>query len=583
MSESDGTMPPVCYLDGWYDWELDNYFPFRWMGREATLALPLPVLRGGRFLTMPIFSPFGSDTQVFSISAGGSAPMSLPLRPGWHIYDVALAAIGVSPDIDCGAELRLAVNPVSPQDLHPGDGRELGAAVGALEVHDDRRRHELVRAFTEGPAPSADASGAPGKGPARTAAEVTVTPGDGAGWHQTEWDDEGPFHWMSGEADIPVPEAAAAKRFCLVAVYSNYNNLAQELTVLEGDRVLAKLSLLRRWYRYSVALPVRRGTGPRALRFRLNRLIPTASHPDDLRDLGARVGTLTFHDDAESHALVTARHQNDMLRQRELRDGATVLSSSPSNLGIDLFGKCNIKPACVYCPWDRMKALEGENTNAVVDDTTLESYGPVFRGAHSLVNCSFGEPLLHPRLEQVLELVARHRQTIELSTNGQAFTARTVRALAGAPVFLYVSLDAATASTYSHLRNDRWHEIIAGLLALRQARLEAGGWPRVNIVFIPMRANRGDLESCFKLCRLVDANALVLRPLLVEDSAVNVERGGYRFVYDEEHLGEEGLADLVTDCRRFAERYRVRVMTQFDFGKVDFGGLTAAHDDLDQR
>jgi organic radical activating enzyme len=333
---------------------------------------------------------------------------------------------------------------------------------------------------------------------------------------------------------------------------------------------------LKRWNTYSLALPDQGGNGGTTLTFRVNALVPSASHPGDLRKLGVRVGALLFHDDAARHELEAARQKNNEMRQRELLAGATVLSSTPSTLGIDLFGKCNIKPACVYCPWDRMKALEGPNTNAVIDDRTLESYGPLFSCAQSLVNCSFGEPLLHPRLEQVLELVARHGQTIELATNGQAFTARTVHALAGAPVYLYVSLDAASATTYERLRNDRWHEIVAGLLALREARQRAGGWPRLNMVFIPMRANRDDLEDYFKLCRLVDADALVLRPLLMEESQVDTERGGYRFVYDREHLVQDELAGLVAQCQGLATRYGVRVMTQFDFGKVDFGVLGPA-------
>jgi hypothetical protein len=583
MTGPGGMTPAVSYLDGWYHWERDNYIPFRWMRREAAVSLPPHSLREGCFVAVPVFSPFDVETQVLSISTASGEPLRVSLRAGWHLYDFSLAEIGISPGSGSGLELRLAVEPVFPQEGHPGDGRELGAAIGAFEVHDDRRRHDVVHAFAERSTRSAHTDEASGNGPSCLAGDVRVPPAGGDGWYTLEADDDGPFRWMAGEAILRVPDAAAAKRYCLVPIFSNYNNLAQELRVVEGDRVLARLRLLKRWHSYSIALPARRGNGPLSLTLRLNRLLPSATHPDDARDLGVRVGTQTFHDDPERHALDEARYENDVLRQRELLAGAAVLSSGPKTLGIDLFGKCNIKPPCVYCPWDRMKALEGDHTGGAIDDTTLESYGPLFRGTHSLVNCSFGEPLLHPRLEQVLALVARHGQTIELSTNGQAFTPRTVRALAGAPVHLYVSLDAASASTYARLRNERWYEVVAGLLALREARLKAGRWPRLNIVFIPMRANRGDLEDCFKLCRLVDADALVLRPLLLEDSTVNVERNGYRFVYEQEGLQGTELAELFADCRTFADRYSVRVMTQFDFGKLDFGGLAQRSGSPEQR
>ena len=35
---------------------------------------------------------------------------------------------------------------------------------------------------------------------------------------------------------------------------------------------------------------------------------------------------------------------------------------------------------------------------------TSKDPGPMFQGAQSLVNCSFSEPLLHPRIRQILEL-----------------------------------------------------------------------------------------------------------------------------------------------------------------------------------
>lgn len=571
MIEPPGTDPPVRDLEGWYDWERHSYFPYRWMSREARLTLPQSLLQRGQFGTMPVFSPFETRTQVLSVSSPGHATVNLALRAGWHLYDFALGDVGVTCGTDEPTELRLTVTPMFPQDRHPGDGRDLGAALGVFDVHDDQRRHDYVCGIAEEPPCRPLEQPHPAR--QTSALEFAMMPEAGDGWYNIEGDDDSTFRWMRQEAEIRVPERAAGARFCVVQIFSNFNNVGQELTVLAGDSALARLPLLRKWHPYSIALPHARRAGGLTLTLRLNKLVPAASHPADARDLGVRVGALTFHSDATRHEAESARQQNNVVRQRELLAGATVLSSTPSSLGIDLFGRCNIKPACVYCPWDRMKALEGANTNAPIDDRTLESYGPMFHGAQSLVNCSFGEPLLHPRIEQILELAARERQTIELSTNGQAFTPRTIRALAGAPVFLYVSCDAASQATYSRLRNDRWHEIVAGLLELRDARLRAGGWPRIRMVFIPMAANLADLEDYFKLCRLVDAESLVLRPLLTEEPQANVERGGYRFVCAQEHLGEQALSRLVDDCCLFSNRYGVRVVTQFDFGKSDFGRL----------
>ena len=222
-----------------------------------------------------------------------------------------------------------------------------------------------------------------------------------------------------------------------------------------------------------------------------------------------------------------------------------------------------------------MKELEGDEAGAVVDDETLRGYGPFIEDATSVVNCSFGEPLLHPRLDQVLACLSNADRRIELSTNGQAFTPRSLEALAGRPVVLYVSLDAARADTYARLRNDRWADVLSGLLALRDVRRAGNGWPQLNLVFMPMRANRDDIEDYFRLCRLVEADRLVLRPLLaLEHSGLTVERAGYRFDYDAELLGQDEIEEVFAACERHAASYRVDVISQFDFGRDDGARFT---------
>ncbi len=545
---------------GWYAWERHSYFDYRWMAQEARLLVPAVLRRRGRFAAVPMYGAAEDGRQTLRLLSAGEVLLRVPLLHDWHLYDLILpdAGDGVSAPLD----LTFSVDTLLPADAHPGDGRDLGLAVGALEIHDDARRHERFRLFYES-AVSMGECQKPVSGDPRRSQTWLVEGGEG--WYDWELEDRR-FRWIRREARVRVPEAVrAGRRFIVVPICSEFTDLSQVLTVAANGEVLAEQALLDGWNEYGFDL-AGVSEGPVELAFRVNKAIDASHGAHEPRELGARVGAFTFHDDAELHARTRLCYENAALNRRELDQGATELASFPVSLGIDLFGKCNIKPPCVYCLWDRTKEAEGDDVDVAIDDRTLEQYADFFCLARTVVNCSFGEPLLHPRLSEILDLLGRHRKSAEISTNGQSFTPAAVTALAGRNLAVYVSLDAASAPTYARLRNERWHEVLTGLMFLRDARRKAGGLPRLNMVFMPMRANLSDLEGFFRLCRMVDADAMVLRPLnYLEHSGIVVDRGGYHFDYDRELLTGEEQEAVFQQCERYAKQYRVRVISQFDF------------------
>jgi MoaA/NifB/PqqE/SkfB family radical SAM enzyme len=573
---------------GWYDWERHEYFPFRWMGAEGRLLLPAQVWQRGRFAAVPIYTDVEDGQQTLTVSMGPDVLAEMRLTHGWHVHDFLLPAHGPEGGAETvqPLELTFRVNRLLPPGFNPSDPREISIRVGELEVHDDARRHERARVFAEAArewftdvpacAPASKAGAFDRISPLVRAwrdAEAYLPEG-GEGWHGWEFQDHIPFRWMTLKSHIHVPaDSHRGRRFCMFPIYSDYEDLSQVATISTGG-LTRELPLVHKWAYYSFAFG-QQPTEDLEIAFRVNKLMPAINrHQTEVRELTVRIGPMMFHDDEARHERARFSYENAVLNLREFLAGATTLTSFPLDLGIDLFSKCNIKPPCVYCPWDSTKKSEGENTAVVVDDGTLEEYGPFFQAARALVNCSFGEPLLHPRLQQILDFTARHEKVVELSTNGQAFTPATVAALAGKPVVLYVSLDAASAEVYGRLRNDRWHEVITGLTFLREARRRFNGLPKLNMVFMPMRANLRDLEAYFRLCRMVDADLLVLRPLNYGETATStVDRGGYRFEYARELLTLDELQAVAERCEEYSAKYEILVGNQFDFGKVKQPGI----------
>ncbi len=526
---------PVRFGKGFYDWETQDIVPFRWMSQGAELRAELPQPSAARCLLVVARHIFAEETApILEVRVDGQAAGRAEVPTQFAILLFPFRAGG---EVDLSFRLDRVFHA-------PGDGRSLGIMVRKAVV---------------------------------LSVDALEKPVYGSGWYGWERDGFQAFRWMGRRSEIVLPgREVRARRYLTFPVFSDFYDSSQVLTLSYRGRGLAEWPLIHGWGYYSFDLAVLQeasrqgGDDIPLLELRLNKLYPCRYHAGDGRELGARVGPLEFHDDGEWHETSRFFRENARLNYEEMKAGRTVLRSYPLSLGIDLFGRCNISPPCVYCLWDRMKEMEGGHVEDIVDDATLKGYGPFFKSTRFLVNCSFGEPLLHPRLGPILELAAKTKKTVELSTNGQAFTDRTIKALVGKPVNLYISLDAASRETYAKIRNDHWDDIIPSLVRLNEERKKAGNFPRIFMVFIPMRVNVGDMEAYFQLARRVDADKLVLRPLLfLGKPQIERDRGGYHFDYVREMLGRNELEALFKEAARLSRKYGVALASQFDFGKYE--------------
>lgn len=546
----------IEYLDGWHGQEHDGLHPFRWMAGEARLRLP-GVPPGRKYLRVTAGHSFGAEPlPVLRVDVNGIPAGRKEIALTFRSYLFPFDDGG-----DVEVELRL-----DRERRAAGDPRSLGVMVRSVDI---------------------------------VLPDELGDPVYGDGWYDLEPDEFFPYRWMADEAGIVVPAGALRDHaYITLPLFSEFMDMSQVLTVSRGGRLCARVALLHRWNHYSLPLnpdapyekvldpaplkasgPPAAPGDPRELTFSLNKLYPSKYHARDPRPLGLRVGPLEFHDDPGRHSAFLSYHANALLNYSEMIQGKTELKSYPLNLGIDLYGRCNIKPPCVYCLWDRMKVLEGEYAEVPVDKETLENYGPFFNSARTLVNCSFGEPLLHPRLGEILDFCAGHKKIVELSTNGQAFTERTIKALAGKPIYLYVSLDAATRETYAKIRNDRWDEIVPNLLRLDEERRKAGHLPKIFMVFMPMRVNMNDMEDYFRLCRRINADALVLRPLLhLWKPRIERDRGGYHFDYASEMLSREEAEAVIARAEEYSRTYGVPLANQYNFGTIREPGREEARE-----
>jgi hypothetical protein len=273
------------------------------------------------------------------------------------------------------------------------------------------------------------------------------------------------------------------------------------------------------------------------------------------------------HDDAQRHAQVRRQQANRIRNSEELLAGAVRLRSTPPKLGIDLEGRCNINPPCVYCEWDWNKGLEGDNAQVPFDLAKLRAQGGIFDNSSELINCSIGEPFMIRDIDAVLDAFGRSGKLFEASTNGQILTSANVRRLLGRHIHLYVSLDAATAGTYARLRNGRFESVVDNVQRLIDAKGGPGSLPLVFLVFMPMRANLHEVDAFVELAAELQVDRLALRPLNASEGTNLVwDRGGYHFDYQRELLPFEELVRVSGRVAELCRAFGVQLSNQLSFG-----------------
>ncbi len=382
-----------------------------------------------------------------------------------------------------------------------------------------------------------------------------------AGFHPEEREDSEAFRWMGLEGRLAFPEAPPGAAL-EAGVFSPYHDLSQVLSVEAGGE-RRELELVHGWAQVSVPVPA----GATEVRLTASKPLPAAHHPDDPRELAVRLRAPRLHGERERHESIGRQHANAVLNLREMLAGRAELASTPTSLGIDLHGVCNVKPPCVYCDWDFSKEQEGDAVDVPFTRETLDEWGEFFENAGGLVNCSIGEPFMMKDLDRVLDAFGERGKRLEMATNGQILTERNVEKLLGRRIHLYVSLDAATADTYARLRNDKFDRILANLRRLIAAKGGRDGLPKVHLVFMPMRANLHELEAFVRLAAELGVDRMVLRPLNYnEATGLDWVRNGYHFRYAEELLPWDELVRASGRAAELCRRHGVELSDQMDFG-----------------
>lgn len=192
--------------------------------------------------------------------------------------------------------------------------------------------------------------------------------------------------------------------------------------------------------------------------------------------------------------------------------------SMPLHLQFELTNYCNLK--CPVCPTGSgiMKRPRASMAPEVFEQLLGETAPYLL----TLSLWAWGEPLLHPRLREILEIADRYDTITLLSTNGQMLGAAGVQnaLLDFPPKYLIVALDGLTDATNSIFRvGAKLAPALAGVREIaRQKSLRKQLFPILHMRYIPMKHNQHEVGQLTDFARRHLFDMLTIRTLSIIDT-----------------------------------------------------------------
>lgn len=220
---------------------------------------------------------------------------------------------------------------------------------------------------------------------------------------------------------------------------------------------------------------------------------------------------------------ITMKHMNWRKRCNLFKSGANLLYrrlrpwNMPLHMQFEITNYCNLQ--CPVCPTG-IKAIERKKQSMDVDlfERLIDQVGPYLLTASLW---AWGEPLLHPQIEDILRAIRKHQIATFISTNGQTLNDdKVLNALINEPpTYLIVAIDGLTDETNTKFRSGaKLEPALAGIRKLaelkRQRRVQL---PVLHMRFIVMKHNQHQIADLHDFARDHHFDLLTVRTLSIID------------------------------------------------------------------
>jgi len=189
---------------------------------------------------------------------------------------------------------------------------------------------------------------------------------------------------------------------------------------------------------------------------------------------------------------------------------------------VEVTNNCNLEcRMCMRKVWDEPPGwMESDTFDRILDG--IKSISPlptIFFGG-------YGEPLAHPRIDQMIQKACDAGAEVEIITNGILLNAEKAAFLVEAVVKrIWVSIDGATPHHYADVRmGDALPQVIDNLTRLQEIRAKSKWhFPRLGIAFVAMKRNLQELTAVIELGHQLGADKISVSNVLAHTDELREE------------------------------------------------------------
>jgi MoaA/NifB/PqqE/SkfB family radical SAM enzyme len=250
-------------------------------------------------------------------------------------------------------------------------------------------------------------------------------------------------------------------------------------------------------------------------------------------------------------------NKNSTLNLSEICSRKITLKSKPLQMNVDLTGRCNINPPCVFCN-GRAGGYGYDHNEAPVDE-----HVSFISQCSRITDCSFGEPLTHPKFVQIIEKTLSRGQAFTFSTNGLLLKPDISDQLieAGKDIGFSVSVNAATPETYYRITGKNLCAVLENVrYFIEKYSNTYGHGPALALSFIVMRMNRHEIPDFIRLVRRLKIPAVNFRHLFIDPEAKPRNDFGHEFDFNKEAITDSELSTIEKEAQKIAGELGVRLV-----------------------